>query len=65
MRPAQLTRKRVSLRASLSPLIAVWPPGKGRVPLLPLPGGQTAIPATGRGGSGKRWSMQERSPWTD
>jgi len=54
MKSARLTRKRVSLRASLAPLIAVWPSGKGRVPLLPLPDGQTAILPTGRGGSGKR-----------
>jgi len=54
MRPARLTRKRVSRPASLAPLITAWPPGKGRVPLLPLPDGQTAILPTGRGGSGKR-----------
>lgn len=65
MRPARLTRKRVSRPASLCPRIAVWPPGKGRVPLLPLPGGQTAIFLTGRGGSGKRAIVQECLPWTD
>jgi hypothetical protein len=65
MRPAQLTRKRVSRPASLSPLIAVWPPGKGRVPLEPLPGGQAAIGTTGRGGSGKRARLEEGSPWKD
>jgi len=63
MKPARLSRKRASRLASFAPLIAVWPPGKGRVPLLPLPGGQAAILATGRGGFGKRGRLEEGSRW--
>ena len=64
MKPARLSRKRASRSASLSPRIAVWPPGKGRVPLLPLPVGQTTIRTTGRGGSGKRVGLQEDLSWS-
>ena len=63
MKPARLTRKRASRPASLCPLITVWPPGKGRVPLLPLPGGEIAIFPTARGGSGKRAGLEAGSPW--